>query len=870
MKGMLLMKCASKAKCCCVAIALFLLAAAVPVQAQRVETAIDMGWRFEKSDVPGAQNPGFDDSGWESVDIPHCYNALDATDGGYDYHRGKAWYRKSVAVSSAQSGKRVFLHFGAVGKAADVYLNGTLVGRHEGAYAAFCFDVTDAVAFGGNNTIAVCVDNSKSIGIAPEDGPSSKHDFPNWGGIVRSVKMVYVGPMHITLLDYAGPGVYVATTNVSETLADVSVKTKVRNATGVSGQVSVEVRIYDQNDDLVQTMIQSDVLLAAGTTTDVVLTTQISNPHLWDGRQDPYLYRVVAQVKDGADILDEVTQPMGLRYFSLDPNSGFHLNGRYYDLHGPCLHEDRQGKGRAISDDDRRQDMQLIYDMGSTWMRLSHYQHAPLIYQIADETGVVLWTEVPLVNGVYETTTFRENLKQQLTELIRQNYNHPSVCFWGLFNEHDVSTTLVSELNDLAHQEDPGRYTTAATHNGKDTGVPDAICWNRYMGWYGGKPSDIGPWCDNYHSSNPSYLFGISEYGAGASINHHELPPRQPSAGGEWHPEEYQSYFHEQYWKQFETRPYVWNKSIWHATDFGCDWRDEGDRPGVNDKGLTSYDRTVKKDAYYWYQANWATEPMVHITSRRYSPRFDRGLEVKVYSNCDTVELFVNGYSRGVATGSDRIFTFAAVDLNPGQNMIAVTGHKAGQTCQDQCIIAYVHGTKWDVAAVTASASESGNPPEHTIDGYLNTRWSAEGNHWIKYDLGEVREVTHVYISFYRGMQRIYPFSVLASDDDVNWATIQSDLTSSGGNGMFEAIDVPDFPGRFVRIDVQGNNENAWSSIQETMIHGPGAPICTFASPALSALDGDEDCRITLADLSLLCQEWLDCGLVPAVACLDQ
>lgn len=833
--------------------------------AQRSDIPINDQWRFYKADVSGAQNPSFDDAAWQLVNLPHTYNALDTQDGG-GYYRGPAWYRKHLTVSAGDAGKRIYLFFEAVGKAADVYCNGTFVGRHEGAYAAFCYDITDHINFGADNLIAARADNSSSLAIIPLSG-----DFNQYGGICRTVRMIITDPVHITLLDYASPGVYLIPTNVSETSADLAVKTRVRNASAISQSATVRAVIYDANDTLVTTL-QTTQDIPAGSTQTVTQNTQISSPHLWNGRPDPYLYKVVVEVHINNVPVDAVTQPLGFRYYSVDPDNGFFLNGHYLDLHGVAMHEDRKDKGRAISDADREQDIALMMEMGCTWIRLAHYQHAEKVYDLADADGIVLSTEIPIVNSINFDTAFVDNCKAQLRELIRQNYNHPSVCFWLLYNELTTSgsETVIQQLQDLAKAEDPTRLTTAAHNNTSDTApwsyITDTLAYNRYMGWYGGSPYDFAPWADSIHTSRATDAIGIMEYGAGANTAQHEEPPAYPGPSAPWHPEEYQSYYHEVYWKAMKVRPFLWCKTIWNGFDFAVDSRNEGSQIALNDKGMVTRDRTIKKDTFYWYKANWTTEPMVYIAGRRFTPRYTCPPYVRVYSNCQTVELFVNGVSFGTKTSDDHIFLWdEAIQLDLGSNEIRAVGRSGGKEYTDSCSWEFVIVNDYPVAAVSASNSETGNPPENSIDGNLGTRWAGDNYPWIRYDLGSVKDVDRVGIVFYRGNERVYTFDVQASTDDVNWTPVLTDAASSGTTAAIEEFDLGGIAARYIRIDGKGNTGTAptWSSYYEVEFYGNLTPDCAFMrslncgyAADYTGPAGQPDCTVDYYDFAELAGGW--------------
>jgi beta-galactosidase len=673
---------------------LLVIMAAVPVfAAGRVDTVIDGQWRFSyfgSNAGAGTEAVSFNDSAWTTLDLPHTWNVFDGQDGGGNYARGFGWYRKHYTVDSQYSGKRVYLFFESVGQKAHVWVNGTPAGNHLGGYAAFCYDITELVNFGADNLIAVRADNAStssvsSLNIIPRSG-----DFNKVGGICRKVHIIITDPVHVTLLDYASPGVYLTPTNVSSVSADLSIKTLVRNAASMAQNVTVRAVIKDTGGAVVDTLTLT-LNTAAGTTTEFLQNTTIANPHLWNGRNDPYLYKVTIEIETGGAVVDSVEQPLGFRYFSVDANSGFFLNGQYLDLHGVAMHEDRRDKSRAISDADREQDHALMMEMGCTWIRPSHYQHAEKFYDLCDETGIVISTEIPIVDGIEFSTAFVDNCKDQLRELIRQNYNHPSICFWLLYNELTTSgsETVISELNTLAHQEDATRLTGCAHNNTSDTAawsyVTDTLAYNRYMGWYGSSPEGFAPWADSIHASRSADEIGIMEYGAGANTAQHQIPPVYPGPTSAFHPEEYQTLYHEVYWKAMKVRPFLWCKTIWNGFDFAVDSRNEGSQPGLNDKGMVTRDRSIKKDAFYWYKANWTTEPMVYITSRRLTPQQTCPQYVKIYSNCQTVELFINGVSYGTQDGADCIFQWNGIALRAGSNTVRAVGISGTVSVEDTC-----------------------------------------------------------------------------------------------------------------------------------------------------------------------------------------
>jgi len=651
----------------------------------RSDQLIDDGWKFLRSDAAGASAAGFDDATWTSVRLPHTWNALDGQDGGGDYYRGIGWYRRHLTLPAAAAGKKVYLQFDAANTVTDVYVNGTSVGEHRGGYARFRFDVTASLKAGADNIVAVKVSNA-----AFTDVPPLNADFTFFGGIYRDVHLLITDPVHVDVEDYGSDGVYLDTTNVSATSASVRVRVRVRNGSAAATAVTVKSTVV-RADGTVETELSTAATVAAATTQALTATATIANPHLWNGVRDPYLYTVYAQVLVGGQTVDWVAAPLGFRAFSVDAAQGFFLNGSYLDLHGVDRHQDRLNLGWAITNKEHDEDMGLIREMGANVIRLSHYQHAQHFIDLADRAGIVLWAEVPLVSEVTSSTAFTNNAVAQMTELIRQSYNHPAIVFWGLGNEQrqdDAATNaLLSTLATRVRTEDPSRLSTYAHCCLPDTSPvaehSDVTAYNEYFGWYRGKTPDFGPWADALHAANPTLAIGVSEYGAGGSIAQHQDPPTQPSPAGTFHPEEWQSTLHESLWTQMKSRRYLWGKMIWVMFDFASDSRSEGDTPGRNDKGLVTYDRKTRKDAFYWYKANWTTTPFVYITSRRFTPRTTATVSVKVYSNTSPVTLTVNGTTVGTLTSTDHLFTWTNVALAPGRNTVAAAAGSGAATVHD-------------------------------------------------------------------------------------------------------------------------------------------------------------------------------------------
>jgi beta-galactosidase len=645
---------------------------------------LNAGWRFYQGDNASASEPGFDDSEWQPIHLPHTWNARDGQDGGNDYYRGACWYRLSFPIPANADPRRYFLRFGAASLVAEVFLNGQRIGEHRGGFAAFCFEITPNVRLDQPNLLAVKVDNSQFEDVAPWSA-----DFTMFGGLYRGLQLIVTDRTCISPLDYASSGVYAKQTRVNDERAELEVTTNLSNGPGAAAALEVLVQLFDSHDNVVARDIRA-VELPPNENVQVVQPLAIDNPKLW-----PYLHQVRVQLRSSGTVMDEVRQPVGLRFFRVDSETGFHLNGRPHRLYGVNRHQDRLDKGWAISEQDIIEDFEIIREIGCNAVRLAHYQHSDFTYSVCDKMGLVVWAEIPLVNRVFDTPAFRANCRQQLIELIRQNYNHPSIFFWGIHNEVTApwepgpdASPLVRELVELARQEDPSRPTVCAGTDPRDHPAnwqTDLVAFNRYFGWYGGEAEEIGDWLDKLHAAHAETPVGISEYGAGASIRHHELPPKKPEHAGDWHPEEWQAHLHEVHWRELQKRPYVWCTFIWNMFDFASDGRSEGDARGRNDKGLVAYDRRTKKDAFYFYKSQWSHGPFVRIASKRFNPRRTRETTISVYSNANAVDLFVNGNAVGAKQSANGVFEWPEIQLAVGENIIrAIAADTAGQV-QDEC-----------------------------------------------------------------------------------------------------------------------------------------------------------------------------------------
>jgi beta-galactosidase len=668
-------------------------AGAAPVADGRQLLGLNQGWKFLASDEPRAREVQFDDGSWQAVDLPHTWNGLDGQDGGNNYRRGAGWYRRHLFVDPSLAGRRLYLQFDGASLMADVFVNGTVLGNHKGGFARFRFDATGILKPGADNVIAVRVDNGP-IGIPP-----TSSDFTIFGGLYRGVTLLSTDPVQVSAMDMGSSGVFIEQHDVGAASAGITVRAELENHDAAPRVAAVRILILDATRHAVEDADSTfNVTMGPGASSEVVKPLTVARPRLWNGRADPYLYTVRIELRpvsaEGSKgpVCDAVEEPLGIRTFSVDPNRGFILNGRSLDLHGFNRHQDWPDKGWAISDADEAVDFGILVDSGATADRTSHYQQSETWYERCDRAGIAVWTEIPNWQIGADTPEYLESDEQQLRELIRQNFNHPSIFFWGVGNETGgpAADDLAAAGAKVVADEDPSRLSTYASNHGAadpknwHTGV---VAFNRYYGWYRGGIAEFRAFLDKTHADYPKARFGVSEYGAGASIHQHAENPPSPAPGGPYHPEEYQSSLHEAYWAALKARPFVWGKFIWCLFDFASDGRNEGDHPGRNDKGLVTYDRKTRKDAFFFYKANWSTDPVVYVTSRRFDVRTDPVTEVKVYSNARDVSLEVNGVPMGTVSdpGESRIFRWPGVRLSPGKNTVTAKARFGATNVSDSC-----------------------------------------------------------------------------------------------------------------------------------------------------------------------------------------
>ncbi len=586
------------------------------------------------------------------VALPHTWNAFDGQDGGNDYWRGIGTYE--IDLPNPTKGLKQYIEIQGANHVATVYCNGRELGTHKGGFSTFRYDLTPAMKAEGN-VLTVAVSNAVSD-IYPQTA-----DFTFYGGLYRDVNFIEVAPAHFDLMKHGTDAVFVTPHCSGKTRLDLFPV----NACGAT----LAVELKDAEGNVVGTGA-----VEASDHANIII--DVKNPHVWNGMADPYCYTATASIVKDDVVVDAVTVTYGYRSFRVDAETGFYLNGKNVPLRGVSRHQDRQDKGWAISKADHEEDIALIKEVGANTIRLAHYQHDQYFYDLCDHTGFALWAEIPFISKFIPTEAAYENTISQMTELVAQNYNHPSIFFWGISNEiligadNEPLRKNLRDLAKLAKSMDPSRLTTLAQVSGtpmdsEHNYITDVVSYNHYFGWYGGDVHHNGPWFDAYHKLNPDIPLGVSEYGVENIVKWHSATPMNHD-----YTEEYANYYHHEMLKTFATRPYLWSTHVWNMFNFAADARDEGGVIGMNNKGLVTYDRKLKKDAFYLYKAYWTSEPMVYVAGRRFADRAPEERNVTVYTNCDEVTLVLNGTEVETRKAVDHAVVFENVALADGENTV--------------------------------------------------------------------------------------------------------------------------------------------------------------------------------------------------------
>ena len=663
---------------------------------QRVVYTINDGWKFTKGSPFEAQLTGCDDSSWETVNIPHTWNDKDADDETPGFYRGPVWYRKQLFIDKSQEGRRAVIYFEGANQEVRFYLNGQFVGEHKGGYTRFCFDITPHLRYGQENLFAIYVNNVYNPNIPPLSA-----DFTFFGGIYRDVYLQFMNPVHIATNDYASSGVYIRTPEVNNSAASVEITTLLTNDMPQATEIRVENIICDADGKEVK-KTQAEVKLAAGETkTDISKKIKIDSPRLWD-IDDPYRYMVYTRILDKrkGTLLDEVVNPLGLRWFKFDSEKGFFLNGKGRKLSGTARHQDYFQKGNALRDELHVQDVLLLKEMGGNYLRVSHYPQDPVIMEMCDKLGIVTSVEIPVVNAVTETEEFLHNSVEMAKEMVRQDFNRPSVMIWGYMNEiflrrpytegkqledyYRFTEKVARALEATIREEDPSRYTMMAYHNMPQyyedahlTEIPMIQGWNLYQGWYEPDINEFQRLLDRAHKVYKGKVLMVTEYGPGVDPRVHSYQPERFDFS-----QEYGLVYHKHYLNEMMKRPFVAGSSLWNLNDFYSESRVDA-VPHVNNKGVVGLNRE-KKDVYWFYKTALSRRPILVIGNREWKSR--GGVvntaqkeciqSVPVFSNAEEVELFVNNKSLGKKKIEDNYALFD-VPFVGGENLleaVAVTG----------------------------------------------------------------------------------------------------------------------------------------------------------------------------------------------------
>ena len=620
-------------------------------------------WQFCPGEYDESGLPKIDKDSLEKVDLPHIWNLSDPL------KEGLRFYRREIELEEPGSGRSGFIEFSAVSGLCRVWLNGMYLGEHKGGYSRFRFSLDPAIR-SGSNSLVVSTDNSRNGDINPIGG-----DFNNYAGIYRGVRLIYVEKTHFDLMHYGTDGLEI----IPDVSGNVRVSASVKGP-DLSPGAKVQFSVYDGTEQVVSATCPADAPQTSLT---------IPDPRLWDGRRDPHTYLLKARIVQEGTILDEISLSFGFREISLSPEEGFFLNGRNIRINGVSKHQDFAGFGCAPSRSQLDRDMRLILDLGANALRLSHYQHPGHMYDLCDDNGMIVWAEIPMLNMPEGNEALLENAEEQLKELILQNRHHPSICFWGLQNEIALSgETLymysgMDRLRKVADELDDSRITAGANlytvkNNSPLNRVTEMIGYNIYFGWYYGEIPEFGKFLDKFHRDNPDIPLGVSEYGVDCNIDLHSAEPKRRD-----YSEEFQTLYHERVYPLIRDRKFLWGSFVWNMFDFGSANRSEGKLKGLNGKGLVTFDRSIRKDSYFYYKAQWSDDPFVHIASGRFAKRSEERIDIKVYTTLRSVELYVNGKSYGKLEGN-RVFVFHDIPLEKGKNTIRAIADKYSDTIEQE------------------------------------------------------------------------------------------------------------------------------------------------------------------------------------------
>lgn len=657
------------------------------VNAQRITEDFNNDWKFfqprnETLNLNFENGQDFTSPNinrWENIILPHTYNKDDMQRDN-NFYTGNALYQKKFLISNAQKAKRTFLKFEGVGSVAKLYMNNKFIGEHKGGYSQFVYEVTNSLSYGEENLLTVIVNNQSRKDVIP----INQFLFPIYGGIYRPVSLITTSKTNFVVTDYAAPGIFISQKNVSAKSADIEIQAKLETAEKNIQHAVLQTSIFNKDGKTIA-VVKEPVQISPQGTTYVTQNINLKKPHLWDGIRDPYLYTVTSKIIINGTDADLVTQNIGIRTIEVIPGKGFLLNGKHYPMYGVARHQDEWGYGSALTYEQHKRDMELMKEMGVTTIRLAHYQQAPQMYDLADKYGFLVWAEIPFVNAV----SFQENdnARQQMTELVKQNYNHPSIYIWGVHNEvysrtKDEQVPVLSrQLSDIAKTIDPYRMTGAVSGyeevDRQENLTTDIQGINHYFGWYDGKIGDLEDWAQGLEKNFSQYKVMLTEYGADGNIDIGAEEVKQPEdvVYGKSFPENYQTETHIQQWAIIEKHPQIAGSYVWNMFEFAVPMWNRGGVNARNLKGLITFDRKRKKDSFYWYKSNWNPEPMLYLANRRDSIRKNQITKIQAFSNLKAVKILVNGKEYAAKNGvNSKHWVIENILLKKGENTIKAIG----------------------------------------------------------------------------------------------------------------------------------------------------------------------------------------------------
>lgn len=627
---------------------------------------INKGWSYSKNSTILSKP--------QIINLPHTWNNEKSRDNSGLYFGTSSYLKELLVPKDWAQKKRVYIKFQGVSSVANLFINGRYVGNHKGAFTAFTFDITQFLNYGTYNSILLVATNSINMDVMPIG-----MDKTVYGGIYRDVELIVANHNHISLSDYGSDGVYITQDSVSNSFAKLNVKIKLDG--NIGSQIGIRVDVNNQGEYV--TGNESTTTIKTNGNTEVTIPIEINNPRLWNGIYDPFLYNVTISITDNNEEQDRISIPIGLRYYSIDRDKGFLLNGEPYKLKGVLLFPDRANVGNALNKRHIDEDVDLIMEMGATAIRMAEAPQNRYMYELCDKMGLIVWSDLPFISkaihagkGFVDSYDFRINGENQLIEMIRQNYNSPSVIFWGLFSKlstkGDDCRLYIQTLNTIAHKESPDRITVGTSNeDGSINNITDAISWAQYFGWDTGNVEDFDIWADQFEKDWTELKPAVGEYGAGANIHHQSDSLNKTIRESNFHPENWQNFVHEKYLSMIASKDFLWGAFINSMFDYSNIYMVNGEMNGVSNYGLITHDRHTKKDAFYLYKANWnTTNPFVHITGRRNTMRTNNIQQIKVYTNLIDIELFINGVSKGTKQSFNGIITWDDIFLNNGENLV--------------------------------------------------------------------------------------------------------------------------------------------------------------------------------------------------------